>query len=374
MVTLQDITGRKRAEQALQVSEARYRTLFENNIDAVFMTIPDGTTAAANPAACAMFGMTEEELCRLGRLGLCDLADPRLAPALEQRRSTGRFRGELSFIRKDGTKFETDVNSVILPSDEAKSFVILRDITERKRAEAALLRSEKLASVGRLAASVSHEINNPLEAAMNSLYLARTIAGAEIPEAARTYLDVAEEELKRIAHITRQSLRFYREPSAPGIVSPGAILDSLIDLLQSKIKAKRAVIEKQYDGDLEITAAAGELRQLFSNLLVNSLDALDDRGTIKLRFSKLNSLDRGHPSLRITVADNGKGMDAATLSHLFEPFFTTKETIGVGLGLWVSKQIVEKHHGSIRVHSRTNGAHRGTAFSIFLPVEGGPRC
>jgi PAS domain S-box-containing protein len=129
LVTIQDITERKQMEQALRLSEARYRSLFETNLDAIFLAVPDGTITAANPSACAMFGMTEEELCRAGRQGLVDPEDPRLAPALEERTRTGKAKCELSFLRKDGTRLEGEVSSVVLPGDAPTSFVILRNIT-----------------------------------------------------------------------------------------------------------------------------------------------------------------------------------------------------------------------------------------------------
>jgi signal transduction histidine kinase len=245
--------------------------------------------------------------------------------------------------------------------------LVVRDITDRKQAEEALLRSEKLASVGRMAASIAHEINNPLEAVTNLLYLART--NLDDPASVGQSLEMADDELKRIAHITRQTLGFYRESSAPTTVSVSSTIDSAVDLLRGKIKVKRAAIEKQYNGDLRVTAVPGELRQVFANLLTNSLDAMDDSGTIKLRVSTSRCVNSGRPYVRVTVADNGKGIDAATLPRIFEPLFTTKESTGSGLGLWVSKQIIDKHHGSIRVRSRASGEHRGTAFSIMIPAE-----
>jgi signal transduction histidine kinase len=248
------------------------------------------------------------------------------------------------------------------------------DVTERKRTEEALLRSEKLASVNRMAASMAHEINNPLEAVTNTLYLART--NADDPGFVRQYLDMAEDELKRISHITRQTLGFYRESSAPTVVRVTSIIDSAVDLLQRKIDARGVSIEKQYDSDLHIVAVAGELRQVFSNLLVNSLEAIEKRGTIKLRVTKSTCVNTSRPRIRVTVADDGKGIDPATMPRIFDPLFTTKEATGSGLGLWVSKQIIEKHGGSIRVrsrsgtsHSSSNGALRGTAFTVLLPVE-----
>ncbi len=152
-------------------------------------------------------------------------------------------------------------------------------------------------------------------------------------------------------------------------MSVNAVLESAVDLLKSRIKTKHAVIEKQWDEDVEITAVAGELRQVFSNLLANSLDAIDERGTIKLRVSTGAAVNNGHRCVRVIVADNGKGIDASLLQHIFEPFFTTKGTVGTGLGLWVSKQIIDKHGGAIRVRSSSTGARRGTVFSIVLPIE-----
>jgi PAS domain S-box-containing protein len=244
----------------------------------------------------------------------------------------------------------------------ATSFLgTVEDITERKLADEALLRSEKLASMGRMAATIAHEINNPLAAVTNSLFLAESVEN--LPESARQYLETADEELKRVAHITRQSLGFYRESTSPTLTSATGILESSVDLLKSKIKAKHAVVEKQWDDDVQITAVAGELRQVFSNLLANSLDAVEEKGIIKLRVTANNR------SVRVTIADNGKGIGAATLPHIFEPLFTTKEATGSGLGLWVCKQIIEKHQGSVRVRSSTNGGHRGTTFSVLIPVN-----
>jgi signal transduction histidine kinase len=242
---------------------------------------------------------------------------------------------------------------------------IVMDISERKQAEAALVRSEKLASLGRLAATVAHEINNPLAAIMNLLYLAKNSPDAQ---STQRFLDTADEELKRVSHITRQALGFYREGSVPAAVSIGEILDSTVDLLQSRIHAKQTTIEKQYDGSLQLTAVAGELRQVVSNLLANSLDAVDENGTIKLRASYARCPD-GRRCLRLTVADNGKGIDPANRSQIFEALFTTKDLTGTGLGLWVTKQLVEKHGGSIRVRSATRGQRHGTTISITLPAE-----
>jgi PAS domain S-box-containing protein len=356
-----DIAERRGAEDALRESESRFRSLFETSPIAVLMTVPDGRVLAANPAACAMFGMSEAEICRAGRKGLVDPGDPRMAAVLEQRQRTGRVvAAELTCIRANNQRFLAELDTVIVPGSPNRSFVMLRDITERKRTEAALLQSEKLASIGRMAAAIAHEINNPLAAVMNLLFLANKTRG--LPESTRQLLETADAELRRIAHIARQSLGFYRESNAPAPTSVTEVLDSVFDLLKNRLKAKHASVEKQWEGDVQITAVRGELRQVFSNLVSNSLDAIDERGMIKVRVAS------GRQRVRVTVTDNGKGIAPGTLPHIFEPFFTTKDTVGTGLGLWVSQQIIEKHGGKIRVRSRLEGLRRGTTFSVVLPL------
>lgn len=243
---------------------------------------------------------------------------------------------------------------------------IAMDVDERKRTEAALLQSEKLASVGRMAMTIAHEINNPLAAVMNTLFLANK--QDEAPPAVRRYLDIADTELRRIAQITRQSLGFYRESSSPTMVSVKSIVDSTVDLLASKIKAKSANVDTRGDEQCQVTAVSGELRQVLANLLANSIDAVAEGGTVKVRVSPVTFVNGGEPCVRISIADNGRGIQRELLPRIFEPFFTTKDSVGTGLGLWVSKQIVHKHRGVMRVRSATSGRRRGTVFSVFLPV------
>ncbi len=215
-----------------------------------------------------------------------------------------------------------------------------------------------------MAAVLAHEINNPLAAVMNLLFLAQT--SADTPGPVRQYLEMAEGELKRIAHITRQTLGFYRESTAPTTFHVGTLIDSVIDLLQAKIVSTQATVEKECDDLLQITASFGELRQVISNLMLNSLDALGEGGRVTLRASASQDPLNESARIRITLADSGQGIDAAVLPRIFEPFFTTKGSIGNGLGLWVCKQIIEKHSGTIKVRSRINAGH-GTTFSIVLP-------
>ncbi len=236
----------------------------------------------------------------------------------------------------------------------------------RRATERALLQAEKLASLGRMAASISHEINNPLESITNLIYLARMTPA--MPDSARDQLQLVDEELKRIAHITRQSLGFYRESSIPTPTSVDDVLDSAIELMKGKITAKQASIYRERNENVNVLAVPGEMRQVFSNLLANSLDAIEERGSIRIRVAT-RTYSNNHRFVRITIADSGKGISPQSRESIFEPFFTTKEKLGTGLGLWVVKQIVDKHSGTIRMRSRSESAPTGTVFSIALPIE-----
>jgi len=277
---------------------------------------------------------------------------------------------ELTYCRKDESRFPAVV-SVTALRDAQEAIIgyllIGTDNSARKRAEEALLRSEMLANAGRLAASIAHEINNPLEAIMNTLYIVRT--SADLAESAREYLDIADGELMRIAHITRQTLGFYREFSAATSNSASALIDSVVNLLQAKIRAKRVAVDQQCNEQLQVMGIAGELRQVLANLLTNSLDAIGQDCRIVLRASASIDPNHGRRRVRITVADCGHGMEAATTKQVFDPFFTTKGSVGTGLGLWVCKQLVDKNGGSIQVRSNMDGERRGTTFSIVLPAE-----
>ncbi len=371
--TSTDIHDQKLIEEALRESEERFRTLVTATSNAVYRMSPDwsemrqlrGGQFVADPETPSRTWLQEyvhpDDLS-----GVLEAINGAI-------QSKSVFELEHRVLRLDGDVGWTFWRAIPLKNADDEIiewFGTASDITERKRTEDALLRNEKLATLGRLAATIAHEINNPLEAVTNTVYLAR--ANAEDPANVRQYLDMADGELKRIAHITRQTLGFYRESSAPAAVSVGTVLDAAEDLLRAKIKAKGASIEKEYDLDRQVTAVPGELRQVFSNLLANSLDAIDERGAIKLRISRSTCAKNGEPRIRVTIADNGKGIDAATLPRIFEPLFTTKEATGSGLGLWVSKQIVEKHGGYIRIKSSPRKPHRGTVISVFLPAIEAP--
>jgi signal transduction histidine kinase len=284
----------------------------------------------------------------------------------------GIFQLEHRILQADGSLGWTFSRAIPQKNEQGEItewFGAASDITARKRAEEGLLRSEKLATLGRLAATIAHEINNPLEATTNLLYLIQTSEG--LPENARQNAIAADAELKRVAHITRQSLGFYRETSGPVPVSVSELLDASIDLLRAKITTKSAVIRREWNGDLIIHAVPGELRQVFSNLLSNALDALEPGGHLRIRAKECWSEARGR-SVRVIFADNGHGIGPEHRSRIFDPFFSTKGNFGTGLGLWVTKQIVEKHGGSIRMRSRLNAKRSGTVFSVTLPERSNP--
>jgi two-component system NtrC family sensor kinase len=239
------------------------------------------------------------------------------------------------------------------------------EIAARKKAEEALVASEKLASVGRMSAVLAHEINNPIAAVMDIIYLVKATEG--LPDSVPEYLEMADGELKRIAHITRQTLGFYSEMSTPTTFHVCDLLESVMDLLKAKIKSKGATVEMQCDKNLQVAAMHGELRQVFSNLLLNSLHAVGSNGKVILRASVSRDSGSGKRRVRVMVSDNGNGISPAAMPQIFEPFFTTKGAVGNGLGLWVTRQIIDKHGGSLRVRSATSGAHCGTSFSVVLP-------
>ena len=229
--------------------------------------------------------------------------------------------------------------------------------------------TERLASVGRMAATVAHEINNPLEAVTNLVYLAKGVAARDD---VRDYLKTIEEELNRISHITKQTLGFYRETIAPSAVRVGEMLSPVISLLSMRLRNKRIEIRPEIRKDPEIYAVAGEIRQLIANLLSNSIDAVDSGGLIRIRIDANRSNGHSPTGIRITIADSGRGIPPSARSKLFEPFFTTKQDVGTGLGLWVCTNIVQRHQGSIRVKSSTSPGRSWTVFSVSLPTRQAP--
>jgi signal transduction histidine kinase len=271
-------------------------------------------------------------------------------------------------LTKSGERIDVALTVSPLKNDAGKvvgAAKTARDITQQKKTEQALRTTERLASVGRMAATVAHEINNPLEAVTNLVYLAK---GSAALKDVQEYLNAIEEELNHISLITKQTLGFYRETIAPTAVRVGEMLNPLIAVLGRRARNKGIEIRPEVRQDPEIYAVAGEIRQLIANLLSNSIDAVDSGGLIRIRIGANRVNELHQTGIRITIADSGRGIPPANKSKLFEPFFTTKKDVGTGLGLWVCTNIVQKHHGSIHVKSNTSPGRSWTVFSVFLPI------
>jgi PAS domain S-box-containing protein len=248
--------------------------------------------------------------------------------------------------------------------------VIVLDASDRKRSEEALRKTEKLAATGRLAASIAHEINNPLEAITNLLFLLRNYCQLEDP--ALNYVAMAEHEAKRISEITQQTLRFYRQSTLPTRANMGDLLDSVLGLYNGRLNTLNISVERDYDPEMDLFCFSGEVRQVFANLVGNAIDASIGGGRLLVRARRShNWKDPSQVGVRFAVADTGTGMEPAVRERVFEAFFTTKEVTGTGLGLWVSHEIIVKHRGLVHLRSRPaqDGQSSGTVFEIFIPDD-----
>jgi len=353
-----DITERKRAEM-------RLRRFFETDLFAILYWGIDGTVIDANDKYLEMTGYTRADL-RAGLLNWAKMTPPEYQAmdddARRQIKATGIHRPyEKEYIRRDGTRVWGLFSAAAWEDNRNEGVTFILDITDRKLAAQALLRSEKLASVGRMASTIAHEINNPLETIGNVVYLAMLDPGLS-PEA-KSYLEIAVQELERVTHITKQTLAFHRETSAPALIDLCQSIDSTVRLFAGRLESRGVTIKKRCPDVGRIKAFGGEIQQVIANLLSNSMDAVPDRGRIEFRLSRtpLN----GRAKIRLTIADTGSGIAPERLQSVFEPFFTTKEMYGTGLGLWVTRQILEKHGAKIRVRSKVG---KGTVFSIVFPV------
>jgi PAS domain S-box-containing protein len=366
---VRDIRRQKKFEEAA----LRLAAIVESSDDAIASKDLNGIITSWNHSAEKLFGYTAEEI--IGK-PITLIIPPELHHDEHMilskiRRGEKIDHFETIRLHKNGERIE--VSLTISPVKDDNGTVIgaakiVRNITETKKIERALRTTEKLAAAGRMAATVAHEINNPLEAVTNLVYLAKRDLSNNDHVAG--YLELAGRELDRVAHITRQTLGFYRDTSSPALFNVTEMLDDLLLLYEKRFESRRIKLVKQYDKDIEITALAGEIRQAFSNLITNALDAMPNGGKLALRVTKSHSWSSSHVhGVRITVLDTGSGIEPRHKKNIFQPFFTTKTDVGTGLGLWITRGILEKHHGSIQMKSRTGQSGHGTAFSIFLPTE-----
>jgi len=245
----------------------------------------------------------------------------------------------------------------------------ITDIHEQKSNDELLRRTEKLAAAGRMAASLAHEINNPLSSVTNAIFLA--LQDPTLTPTTRQYLKVADRELQRVAQVTVHSLRFHQQSNDARSTNLGDIMNSVVTIYLARLQAFSIEVVRDYRAKEMLFCRADDMRQAFSHLISNALDAMSGGGRLTIRIRLCHSWDgSGTSGFRIVVADTGSGIAPALLPHVFDAFTTTKNPTGTGLGLWVVDEIVRKHKGRISIRTRTDAHRHGTIISVFLPFLG----
>jgi PAS domain S-box-containing protein len=369
-----DVTQQRREAEALRESEARYSAIYSTSLEYIGLLTPEGTIIDCNRASLAFAGSTREEVVGKSFAESPWFANTPGAPELLRqaiaRAAAGEFvRYEAPLIRPSGETITFDFS--LSPALNAQGEVVFlvpegRDINELKRTEAALLRSEKLAAVGRLASSIAHEINNPLESVVNLIYLARQ--HAKLPEV-QHYLDTADQEIRRVSIIANQTLRFHKQPSNPQAVSCRDLYSTVLSIYEGRLKNSNIAVEMRLRTEQPVVCFEGDIRQVLNNLVSNAIDAMPSGGRLLVRGREGTSWSTGRKGIVLTVADTGEGMSPQVLLNIFDAFFTTKGIGGTGLGLWVSQEIVARHNGVLNVRSTQGRGRNGTVFALFLPFN-----
>jgi len=347
-------------EEKLRRAEDQYRRIVETTNDGVWLLDRNFRTSFVNRRMAEMLEYTQDEM--LGR-SLFDFLFPedvaRKQADLERRKRGLRDVFYNRCRRKDGSEMWALVsaNPVFDDSGEFSGVLaMLSDVTQLRKAEETLRRNEKLITASRLAATIAHEINNPLAALTNVLFLMRTDNNPD-------YLKMAEDQLARINNIARQTLGFYRNDPDPAWLNLTDVIAGVLAAFRGKVRSRGVEIETSYRSKAEINGYANELGQVFGNLIGNALDAMSSGGKLRIRTASYRH------GLRATIADNGRGIDRENLDKVFQPFFTANKEFGTGLGLWLTREIVQKHGGTIRVRSSTDSQRHGTVFMIWLPAN-----
>jgi PAS domain S-box-containing protein len=332
-----------------------------------------GQITSWNPAASRLFGYRPDEIIGKSVLQLIpeELRHTE-AEILRKIRAGQRIeRYETVRVSKSGERL--DVSLTISPIRDRNGRIIgaskiAHDISERKRVERLLLQSEKIAATGRMAATVAHEINNPLEAVMNLVYLARLCAEEGTEQ--HRYLKSAENEIERVSHIARSTLGFYRDRGTPMEAGLSELMDAVLLIYESRFHAHRITIEREYNHAQPIVVSKGEITQVFSNLIANAVDAMPRGGVLRTGIKEVGC--PGATRLRVTVEDHGMGIEEANMGRIFEPFFTTKPDVGTGIGLWVTRQLLERRGGTISIASSTKPGCSGTTATVEIPLKAKP--
>jgi len=366
--TVEIVAGSTREVSHRKINEetwGRLAAIINSSDDAIVSKDLTGVVTSWNPAAERIFGYTAEEMVGASILRLIPLELHH-----EEEHILGKIRlgqridhYETTRVRKNGERFEVSLTvSPILNTSGVVigSSKIARDISRRKNMELRLIEAEKIATTGRMAASIAHEVNNPLQVLSNLIFLARS----ECQEDCRTgqYLAEAASEIERISHLTRQTLGFYRDSTAHTSVACHDLIDDVVRVYQSRILARNITVQTVFDTLRPVLASKGELTQVFSSIISNSVDAMPNGGRLQIHVSEPNAME-----VEIDVQDEGTGIAPENLLRLFEPFFTTKGNLGTGIGLWTAKQLVEKHGGHISIASNIAPPSVGTNVRLVLP-------
>jgi PAS domain S-box-containing protein len=357
-------------DSGFKAPDSLLKSIVQSSEDAIITKDLNGIITSWNPAAERIFGYTPEEIVGKSVLMLIPPSLYDEEPVILTKLRAGERIDHFETVRvtKDGKQL--NVSLTISPLKDASGKIvgaskILRDIGERKQMENSLLLAEKIAAVGRMAAAVAHEINNPLESVLNLIYLART--NASDADQVVDYLNLAEKELLRVSHIARQTLGYYREHSAAIPVTLSDLILDTLKVYESRLTAAGIEVRTEFSSNSQIVVRKGEMIQVISNFITNAIYAMPSGGT--LTASVQDAVDSGREGLLLTVADTGEGIPPENLKKIFEPFFSTRSSIGTGIGLWVATEFIKGHKGTIEVQSNVDAASHGTRMVVFLPFD-----
>lgn len=372
---LREMDQRDRHSAEIRQREEWFRVTLGSIGDAVIATDEQGRVIFINPIAEELIGIklghaqgqpVQNVFPIFNELTQKPVENP-VAKVLQQGRVMG-LANHTVLVRSDGKVIPVEDSAAPIFDDRRKLrgvVMVFRDVTQEKQAQDVLRKAEKLAAAGRLAATVAHEINNPLEAVCNLIYLAQHTG--QLSEEARGFLKMAEQELDRVSHITRQTLGFYRDSAVPAEVQLRVVVESVLKLYENKLRSKHIAVELDIAECPPVFGWQGELKQLVANLVSNAADAVAMDGRIKISvYPAANHQGNG---IEFKVADDGPGVAPENRARIFEPFFTTKEDVGTGLGLWVTKEIAERHGGHVKLNSEKDNGLGGAVFTVFLPYE-----
>lgn len=361
-----DISDRKGNDE----SRFRLAAIVDSADDAIISKDLNGIVTSWNQGACRMFGYTSDEMVGQPILRIIpeelNYEEDEILMKLRAGQRVDHY--ETTRRRKNGEKIEVSVT--ISPITDGTGRVtgaskIARDISDRKRIERLLVQSEKLAATGRMAATVAHEINNPLESVMNLIFLARQHCPVE--GKAHHYLLTAEEEVERVSHIARQTLGYYRDTGSPTEVYFHDLVENVLTVYNSRLLATGISVDTRFNDLQKINVSRGEMLQVFSNIIANAVDAMRQGGLLKISTRKL--IGSTGDGIQTVIRDTGTGIKPEHLEKIFEPFFTTRGDLGTGIGLWVARQLVERRGGQISVASSTEKGNSGTSITIFIPFS-----